>query len=114
EVFQNASAYTHESNGVHSDPGDANYTTLQVIWFEHGVEMRLFIYFRSNGKEWWSFELRIYNGKQNADWIFFEGVFFKQLLGNSFKGDVQFYNKKIEAYLQINQLELQAFLKDQI
>ncbi|CAF5068605.1 unnamed protein product [Rotaria sp. Silwood1] len=73
--------------------------------------MRLFVYFRCNGKEWWSFEVRIYNGKQDADWIIFEGVFFKQQLGNSFQGDVKFYDKKTEACLQINQMELQAFLR---
>ena len=35
---------------VRSDPGSPAYTSLEVIWQENGVEMRLFIYFNSDGQ----------------------------------------------------------------
>lgn len=65
---------------LHSDPGSYNYTTLEAIWKEHGIEMRVFIYFDSDcttspqpqcGK-WRVSEVRIYNGKTPGDWFIYK------------------------------------------
>ncbi|MGI8686680.1 MAG: hypothetical protein ACR2MO_16585 [Acidimicrobiales bacterium] len=72
---------------VHSDPGDSTYTTLELKWREHGVEMRLFIYFTANGREWWSNEIRTYDGNDPGEWITYTGDFFRRPLGTPFTGD---------------------------
>jgi hypothetical protein len=64
---------------VGSDPGNPNYTTLEVIWKEHNVEMRMFAYFNaetitSGGttyRRWWVNEIRTYNGNAQGDWIYY-------------------------------------------
>jgi hypothetical protein len=75
--------YANEpSVSVHSDPGSPTYTTLEIDWQENGVEMRLYIYFNSDGQKWWSPEIRIYNGKTPPDWIVFKERFFESNLGS--------------------------------
>jgi hypothetical protein len=73
------------SVSVHSDPGSPTYTTLEVTWQENGTEMRLYIYFNSDGQKWWSPEIRIYNGKISPDWIIFKEKFFESNLGSEHK-----------------------------
>ena len=46
-----------------------------------GVEMRLNIYFASDGHDWWANEIRTYNGKSPGDWIEYTGTFFRTPLG---------------------------------
>lgn len=70
------------SVSVRSDPGSPTYTTLEVTWQENSVEMRLYIYFNSDGQKWWSPEIRIYNGKTSPDWITFKERFFESNLGS--------------------------------
>jgi hypothetical protein len=78
---------------VHSDPGDSMYTTLELVWTEHGREMRFFTYFYSDGSSsWWSNEMRTYNGQPSADWLFYDGMFFQSPYGSSFRGDVDLTN----------------------
>lgn len=72
---------------VHSDPGDAGYTTLELSWSERGVEMRLNAYFLSDGREWWSNEIRTYDGSVQGGWITYTGDFFRRPLGAPFTGD---------------------------
>jgi hypothetical protein len=56
---------------VHSDPGIwQGYTTLELRWLEHGVEMRFSIYFTSDGHQWWSDEIRTYDGRKDGKWVF--------------------------------------------
>ncbi|HET8933716.1 MAG TPA: hypothetical protein VFN67_09765 [Polyangiales bacterium] len=75
--------------GLNSDPGRPDaYTTLERIWTEHGVEMRLFMYFYSDGTDWWSSEIRIYDGEANAEWLAAIGEWFRRPLGQSFEGDL--------------------------
>lgn len=59
---------------IHSDPGWETYTTLEAIWHEQGVEMRLFIYFGVHSGTWWMDETRTYNGRNPGDWIYFAPV----------------------------------------
>ncbi len=64
---------------VRSDPGSYNYTTLESMWIENGVEMRLFIYFTSDCTSslplrcirWSVSEVRVYNGKSPGDWFIY-------------------------------------------
>lgn len=73
---------------VHGDPGNPNeYTTLELTWQEHGVEMRLFVYFNTDGCEWWSNEIRTYDGNIDGEWITYTGDFFRRPLGTPFVGD---------------------------
>ena len=74
---------------VRGDPGIPDeYTSLELTWQEHGVEMRLFIYLNSDGREWWSNEIRTYNGSPQGDWITYTGEFFRRPLGTPFVGDL--------------------------
>jgi hypothetical protein len=96
---------------VHSDPGTRNaYTTLELTWHERGVEMRLFVYFKSDGHDWWSDEIRTYNGKSPADWIEYHGSYFRTPLGQPYTGDVDLAATVGNGHLRITNLRLQAFL----
>lgn len=80
---------------IHSDPGNPNYTTLELIWKENGVEMRLFMYFNADGTNWWSPEVRTYNGAPQGDWVYYVGgktpevplKMFDRPLGRAYIGD---------------------------
>ncbi len=89
-------AYTAANSNLslHSNPG-TTYKTLEAIWQEFNpelndiVEMRMFIYFKSDGVYWWSDEIRTYNGNKNGDWIYYRPSdpnkpFFKTLNGSTF------------------------------
>jgi hypothetical protein len=100
---------------VHSDPGNpppSGYTTLELTWEQHGVEMRINLYFTSFAHRWWANEIRIYNGKAaGADWITFDGRWFDSPLGQPYTGDLHL--AKDGGSLDIQGLVLQAFLPPQ-
>lgn len=77
---------------LHSDPGASDYNTLEVTWYEHDREMRLNIYFGANAKEWWSSEIRTYDGQMSPEWLYYLGEFFHQPLGKAYVGDLSFRN----------------------
>ena len=96
---------------VNSDPGTHDkYTTLELIWNERGVEMRLFAYFTSDGHNWWANEVRTYNGKAAGDWIEYNGKFFSAPLGQSFTGDVDLTADDGGGHVHFSNLRLRAFL----
>lgn len=98
---------------VHSDPGNEEYQSLELTWNERGTEMRLFIYFQSDGANWSSNELRTYNGLDaDADWVTFTGKFFDTPLGSAYVGtfDETAVEGGITSHLRIGGLHLQAFL----
>jgi hypothetical protein len=100
---------------VGGDPGDSDLQTLELIWMEHGVEMRLNIYFVSNGQDWWAKELRTYNGLagNDSDWgMRYKGTFFRRPLGSPFVGDLDVTATQdgITTHLYAHGLRLQAFL----
>ncbi|MBI4064927.1 hypothetical protein HY409_00965, partial [Candidatus Gottesmanbacteria bacterium] len=74
---------------VGSDPptsGDPNYTTLEVIWTEQAVDMRLFIYFYKDNNKWWASEIRTYDGSSlHGGWIYYRGTFFRTDLGKPYR-----------------------------
>lgn len=91
---------------VHSDPGMANeYTTLELTWHDDGIEQRMYMYFQSNGIDWWVREIRTYDGQADGDWMepAAEGQFFKSPLGTAFVGDLNL------ATLRITDMTLEAF-----
>jgi hypothetical protein len=97
---------------VHSDPGTPNtYTTLELDWTEHGVGMRLYIYFTSDGHNWWSNEIRTYNGNAQGDWIYYRGTFFRAPLGTAFTGTVDLVATEGTGHLRLTNLHLQPFLR---
>ena len=96
---------------VNSDPGTPDkYTTLELVWTERGVEMRLNIYFTSDGHDWWANEIRTYNGKSPGDWIDYQGEYFRSRLGSEFAGDVDLAATDSDGHLHFSNLRLQPFL----
>jgi hypothetical protein len=73
---------------LNSDPGDSDYWTLEVVWFEHELEQRLNMYFGSDGSDWWVDEIRTYDGHERGEWVYAYGPFFSTPLGEAFEGDV--------------------------
>ncbi len=66
-----------------AEPGDTRYTTLESIWQENGVEMRLFLYFRSITTEstWELYEIRSYDGTKPGEWIYYKSSSGKNIQG---------------------------------
>jgi hypothetical protein len=50
--------------------------------------MRLFFYFHSDGEEWWSNEIRTYDGQVSADGIYYFGEFFRRPVNTPYVGYV--------------------------
>lgn len=73
---------------IHGDPGNGEYRSIELTWAQHGVEMRLFIYLFSDGAEWWSDEIRIYDGYEDPDWLYARGDFFRTATGKDFESPV--------------------------
>ena len=122
QVSLTADAVTIEANGkqfnvaapveVRSDPGvPKEYTTLELTWREHDVEMRLNVYFKSDGREWWAEEIRTYDGRDPGEWITYTGDFFRRPLGSPFVGDLDVAAPDPAlGQLHIANLALEAFL----
>jgi hypothetical protein len=99
---------------VHSYPGDLQYTTLEVEWVEHGVDMCLYVGFHSNGNEWWADDIRTCNGRSPSGWLYYAGASFRSSLGDSFREDVDLETTTgevpgIPGRLHFDGLSLQAF-----
>ena len=118
----NADDFLIEANGkkftarntpiaVDSDPGSADYWTLEVTWQEHGVEMRIFIYFASDGRDWWATEIRTYDGQTDGEWIEYHGTYFKSPLGRPFVGDLDLVDKATGSSLHVHGLRLETHPK---
>lgn len=94
---------------VHGDPGvppgadGPGYTTLELTWFEHGVEMRVNLYFTSDATDWWANEVRTYNGADPGEWITMTGEYFRSPLGEPFVGELD------AGPLQLEGIRLTAF-----
>lgn len=77
---------------IHINPGmnaPTTYTTLEATCMEHAVEMRVNIYLRSDGVEWWSDEIRHYDGAVDGAWITYKGDYFRAPIGMPFVGSLQ-------------------------
>ena len=73
---------------VHSDPGDATYRTLELTWQEHGVEMRMNLYFTGDGSTTWINELRVYDGTSTPKWKTVTGRYAAVPLEATWTGDL--------------------------
>jgi hypothetical protein len=90
EFWIDANGHRFDGEGavqVHSDPSATN-RTLELTWFEQGVEMRLNLYFASDGVTSWVNEIRTYDGRQPGEWVTALGRFFEAPSGVAWTGDV--------------------------
>ncbi len=98
---------------VHSDPGYATYQTLELEWHENGVEQRWYIYFASDGKDWWASQMQTFDGQSTAsDGIPFGGQRFRTPLGSAWSGDldVTASDHGVTSHIRMRIAHLQAFL----
>jgi hypothetical protein len=97
---------------LHSDPGDAKYQTLELEWHELGVAQRWYIYFASDGTDWWATEMRTYDGSPGGDWVYFGGERFRTPLGSAWSGnlDVTASDHGVASHLRMHITHLEAFL----
>ncbi len=94
---------------VNSDPGTPNqYTTLELEWDAQGVPMRIYMYFASDGTNWWATELRTYDGSPGGEWIEMPGTYFRSPLGTAYQGDLDIRS------LHIHGLKLEAFRRPDV
>jgi len=93
---------------IHGDPGDLLYWTLEAEWREQGAPMRLFIYFTSDGTEWWASSIRTYDGTVRGDWVEYRGEFFRTRLGKPFAGDLFLTDPERACSLRLTKLRLET------
>ncbi len=75
---------------LNSDPGDAGYTTLEMTWFEDGIEMRINLYVAADPTHWWITEMRTYDGHDPGEWITQVGDRYRTPRGQPYEGDIGF------------------------
>lgn len=93
---------------VHGDRGDPGYWTLEAEWREQGVPMRLFIYFTSDGTDWWATSIRTYDGSERGEWIMYEGEFFRSPLGKPYSGNLDLTDPESGCSLRLAKLQLET------
>jgi hypothetical protein len=100
------------SAGAKLDLNSNSSETLEVVWTEHDVEMRLNVYFKADGNQWWSDEFRTYNGKAEGEWVTFTGDFFRNSLGTPATGtfDATATEGGVTSHIHIAGMRMQAFL----
>lgn len=81
---------TGDDGEVSSDPGTDSYTTLEMSWFEYGIEMRINLYFAADATHWWITEMRTYDGHNPGDWITQVGDGYRTPRGQAYEGDIGF------------------------
>lgn len=90
---------------VYSDPGNVEYTSLDLTWNDPSNEQRLFISFASDGTSWWADTIRTYD--DNGEWIDSPvgQRWFASPIGQAWSGDLNLPNVRITGMI------LQAFLR---
>ena len=90
---------------VDSDPGNVEYTTLELTWNDGSKEQRLNISFASDGTSWWAHTIRTYDA--NGEWIDspMGQRWFTSPIGQAWSGDLDLPN------LRITGMTIQAFLR---
>lgn len=73
---------------VRSDPGTMASWTLELTWQEHGREMRVNMYFASDGRDWRVREVRTYDGNAQGEWVYYVAPLFRVPLGQAFQGQL--------------------------
>lgn len=80
-----------DNPGIQPDPSDPrSSTSLDLTWTEHGHEMRINMYFESDGTDWWASEVSTYDPSAvpEPDWLRQEGEFFRSPIDTPFEGNV--------------------------
>lgn len=96
---------------LHSDPGTPNeYTTLEATWTEHGARISLYIYFASNGKDWWASEFALFDVLPEGREVRSDQQAFRRPLGQAFVGDFDLSFPEQNARLLLRGLRVQAFI----
>lgn len=93
---------------VHGDPGNGLYWTLEAGWFENGTPMRLYMYFASDGTDWWVTAIRTYDGTDRGEWVIYEGDFFRSPLGKPFAGNLDLVDPDSGCSLRIANLRIET------
>lgn len=77
--------------GIHSDPGDPTYRTLEIEWQEQGAGASLNIYFAADETHWWITEIRTPTGEfhDHPSLPYHLSEMFKTPRGEAFEGDVR-------------------------
>lgn len=90
---------------VHSDPGSAEYTSLELSWNDGSQDQRLFVYFASDGTSWWADSIRT----QDANGETVESPrgqrWFESPMGSAWTGDLDLPNVRITG------MTIEAFLR---
>jgi hypothetical protein len=73
---------------VSSDPGDRSRWTLELAWAADDVEMRMNLYFASDGTKWRIDEVRTFDGRGPGDWLESAAPVAEAPLGAAFAGDI--------------------------
>jgi hypothetical protein len=96
---------------VSGDPGDAAYRTLEIVWHSGQQEMRLNMYFKSDGTNWWASEIRTYDGTPNSKWLLYPADLVTAPVGAAFQGDLDVASVQgaVPGHLVIRGMSLTAF-----
>jgi len=106
-----------DSVRVSSDPG-VDRSTLELIWTEKGIEMRMNFYFEKIGNGMWQmYDLRTYNAT-GSDWIYYNtndsnGNQVKSLVGQrDFRDERIFISKDGKAKIFCKDCSITAFISN--
>ena len=102
-----------------SDPANGTLpdrTTIELQWFVDAVQMRLYIYFASDGVDWWAYELRTYDGDPNPDWIYYVRELFRCPVGKHYSGDLTLTGdptNELAGTITFQDIWIRAFVDDE-
>jgi hypothetical protein len=100
---------------VGGDPGGSTYRSLELEWTEHGNPMRLYMYLNADATQWWSAQIRTYDGTpgDGSQWVYYYGDFFRSAIGATFTGNVDLTSSDSDnggvGKLHFENLRLRAF-----
>ncbi len=105
DLIVGADIFSPTSAAVHSDPGTAEYTTLELTWVQGGGEQRLYIYFANDGTSWWA--NKISTSDAAGEWVNSpaDQRWFASPLGTPWTGDLDLPT------LRITNMTVEAFLR---
>lgn len=88
-----------------------SYRDYDVMWLEHGREMRMDITFRSDGTDYWISKWLVYDGTRNPGWVVFKGPLFKTPLDEPMEADVRLTKGKgkDKLKLRVDGMRVHAF-----
>ena len=108
---------------IHSDPGNPDYTTLEAIWTENSVEMRMFIYFYAEDtpgtpgeRQWGVSQIRTYDGASRGEWVYYDHKTPLARVGEAWSTDeLNLYstsaiNPNTKGEIHFRDISMQAFL----